>query len=806
MISKQPTLPARDPLFRACRLALIAALSAGLSLSVAAQEGAGETAPDVEENEGVDLDALQVTARRRQEALRDVPISVTAFSGDELQDIGAQDITYLKQAVPNTTIEVSRGTSTTLTSFIRGVGQQDPVSGFEAGVGVYIDDVYLNRPQGAVLDVYDVERIEVLRGPQGTLYGRNTIGGAVKYVTRRLGREPAGSVRGSLGSFSQRDIKLSGETPIGDSLAIGATVASFNRDGFGRNLETGLENYNKDLLAFRASAEWMPTTDTFVRLAVDYLDDDSNPVGGHRLVPGLVSGAPVLDNVFDSRGGMQGANNTEQTGVSLLIEHDISPAWLFKSISAWREDDSIQQLDFDALPARDVDVEAAYVNDQFSQEFQLHYNSDLINGVAGFYYLDASSRTVFDVVLGLTGDLIGAPGLNGFSDADFDTESWSLFTDVSLDLGRWLEMDTGLELSLGGRYTSDKRDGSVLRQTLVGGSSPFFGGSAVPIATTSDFEGSETFTDFSPRLSLAWQPTGDHNLYVSYSQGFKGGGFDPRGATTAALDLDGDGVISDDEIFEVMRFKPEEVDSWEIGAKSQFFDGRVNTNLAFFYSDYSDIQVPGSIGVDSTGDGVNDTFAGVTTNAGAATVKGVELEIDALLGRHLMRDGDALAANVALGYINASYDEFITLAPSPVTGQLELRDVSDERVFQNTPRTTGHARLRYSMPLELIGNGGQFSVIAALSGRSRTNQFESSNPFLDQPGYGLVDLNLVWRSNDGRYDLGLHGRNLTDREYIVSGWTFITPDGSTSTLGLEGVATAFYGAPRTISATFGINF
>jgi iron complex outermembrane recepter protein len=207
-----------------------------------------------------------------------------------------------------------------------------------------------------------------------------------------------------------------------------------------------------------------------------------------------------------------------------------------------------------------------------------------------------------------------------------------VFADASVDLAAYFGLNTGLELSLGGRYTRDKRSSRVLRQTFIGGNSERFGGEGVPIATTSDFNGSEYFTDFSPRVSLAWQPTDDHNLYASFSQGFKGGSFDPRGATTAAPDIDGDGVVSDAEIFEFMRFDPEEVDSFELGWKARFAGGRINTSMAFFHSDYTNIQVPGSIGVDTTGDGISDTFTGVTTNAGAATVKGVEFEGSAVLG------------------------------------------------------------------------------------------------------------------------------------------------------------------------------
>ena len=160
--------------------ATIAADAAAQAPETAATEDSGE---------------IVVTARRREESLQDVPIAVTAFSGAQLEREGAIDITDIGDTTPNVTVETSRGTNSTLTAFIRGVGQQDPVAGFEQGVGLYLDDVYLNRPQGAVLDIYDVERIEVLRGPQGTLYGRNTIGGAVKYVTRRLSDDPKLSVR-----------------------------------------------------------------------------------------------------------------------------------------------------------------------------------------------------------------------------------------------------------------------------------------------------------------------------------------------------------------------------------------------------------------------------------------------------------------------------------------------------------------------------------------------------------------------------------------------------------------------------------
>ena len=218
------------------------ALAISLALAnatVAAEDDASEQVAYADEEI---MEEVITTARRRQESLQEVPLSLSVISGDALEKIGAADIIAVGQSSPNVTLEVSRGTNTTLTAFIRGVGQQDPVAGFEAGVGLYVDDVYFNRPHAAVLDLYEVERVEVLRGPQGTLYGRNTIGGAIKYVTKRLSDEPTYKIRGSAGSYNQLDLLLSGSMPLSDTVRAGGSIAQFTRDGFGDNLtQRGLE-------------------------------------------------------------------------------------------------------------------------------------------------------------------------------------------------------------------------------------------------------------------------------------------------------------------------------------------------------------------------------------------------------------------------------------------------------------------------------------------------------------------------------------------------------------------------------------
>ncbi|MDN3646164.1 TonB-dependent receptor [Pontixanthobacter aestiaquae] len=737
---------------------------------------------------------ITVTARRREERIVDVPLSITAISGDELAKTGTLELTEIGQKVPNLTLEVSRGTNTTLTAFIRGVGQQDPVAGFEAGVGLYVDDVYINRPQAAVLDIYDVERIEVLRGPQGTLYGRNTIGGAIKYVTRRLPDDVELKVRGTYGSYDQADLVVSGSAPLTDSLKFGASAARLSRGGFGDNLNlAGVENYNKDVWAGRATLEF-DNGPVFARLSGDYVKDNSEARQGFRLIPGLLTGAPVLDDVYDTRAGLNVVDQeVEAFGGALNIAVEVSDTITLKSITGYREDKSTTPIDFDSLPAADLDVPAIYENDQFSQEFQLLYESDNFNGVIGAYYLDANAFTAFDVALFTTGDLLflldpttDLRGLNAQTLGDVNTKTWSIFGDFTYDISEQLS------ISLGGRYTSDKRTSRVLRTSFVGGFSNLFGGSGVPFAVTSDFNGSQTFEEFTPRASISYKPTENHNIYFTYSRGFKGGGFDPRGQTSAAPDLDGDGDIDFDDQFRFLSFDPETVDSYELGWKASLLDNRLNIAVAAFKGDYTDIQIPGSVGFDTTGNGVNDSFIGITSNAGEADVNGFEFEGNALVGKDFAGAGSRFNVNWSLGYVDATYKQFIDAFGV---------DVADQRVFQNTPEFTVSAGFDLGLPVA----NGIVDLIGGVSMRSDASQFETPNAFLDQDGFVLLDASIVYTADSDRWSIGVHGKNLTDKRYIVAGYNFVA--GGTNgvpfapTLGLEGTLTGFYGDPRRVFVT-----
>jgi iron complex outermembrane receptor protein len=771
-----------------CARALLLASCAGLATfaaPAAAQDKTSATGDEVADEAVAEEGVIYVTARRREERLIDVPLSVTALSGEDLVKQGVQDLTQIAQQVPNTTLEVSRGTNTTLTAFIRGVGQQDPVAGFEAGVGLYVDDVYLNRPQAAVLDVYDVERIEVLRGPQGTLYGRNTIGGAIKYVTANLPDDTSVKVRGTYGSYDQADLIVTASTPISDSLKIGASGARLSRGGFGDNLTLGTENYNKDVWAARGTIEF-DSGPVFARLSGDYVKDNSEARQGHRLIPGLRSGAPVLDDVFDTRAGLNIVDQeVEAYGGALNVAIELSDALTFKSITGYREDKSTTPIDFDSLAAVDLDVPAIYNNDQFSQELQLLYEGDKLSGVFGFYYLNANAFTAFDVALFTT-----VPGLTAQTLGDVNTKTWSVFGDFSYDLS-----DT-ISVSVGGRYTNDKRTSQVLRTTFLGGFSNLFRGTGVAAAVTSNFNGSATFEDFNPRASISWQPNADHNLYFSYSQGFKGGGFDPRGQTSACRNPRG-GACTADEVFDFLAFDPETVDSFELGWKASLLDNRLNISLAGFMAQYKDVQIPGSVGFDSNGDGVNETFIGITSNAADADVNGIEFEGNVLVGRDFAGDGSRFNVNWSLGVLDAKFNTFIDSFG---------RDVANQRVFQNTPDVTAHMGFTMGVPV----GGGMMDFIGLASLRSDASQFEVANPFLDQDGFVLADASIVYTADSGLYSIGVHGKNLFDKEYIVAGYNFVAGGVGgapfVSTLGREGTLTGFYGDPRRVFVTAQVNF
>jgi iron complex outermembrane receptor protein len=824
----------RAYLGRAAWLGTVAA-AALVATPAASQEGA-TTDPAAPSNAQTQDEAAQasdaeivVTARRRNELLLDVPIAVTAYSGEQLNRQGALDITDIADTTPNVTLEVSRGTNSTLTPFIRGIGQQDPVAGFEQGVGLYLDDVYFNRPQAAVLNIYDVERIEVLRGPQGTLYGRNTIGGAIKYVTRRIPTDgPHASLRANVGTYRQLDLIGSASAPLTQNFLVGAAIARLSHRGFGKNLTTGERNYNKDVLAARGTIEIIPSESSFIRLAADKTWDDSNARGGHRVIPNLCTSTvvplgcagdfPVLDNVYDSRGGLADPEQKVRAwGVSLWGEVELTDLFKVRNITAYRKDVNHTPIDFDALPFPDVDVPAIYRNRQFSQEVQLVADSGPLQGLLGVYYLNARAQNIFDVRLyttcpavPLAGCVVALPGFTQGTTGDVRTKTWAIFGDLTYDFSpQW-------SASVGGRFTNDKRNAVITKKNFLGGGQPGLGGSSgfdegTAVGTLSNFDGSRTDKAFTPRASVNFKPTPNHNLYLSFSRGFKGGGFDPRANTTNAPGDTPTTPPTEEQIFEFMAFDPEKVDSYEFGWKASLLNRRLQLATAIFHANYTDVQVPGSQPCTTVVSGAATTgFCGVTTNAGKARIRGLEVEANARVAQDMAIAGDRLGLSGSLGLLDGKYQEFITNV-----ALIGPTDVADIRKIQNTPKLTLSGSIDYDVPVA----GGRLNANTTLSYRSKSRQFEFAIPQLDQPGFALWDANLVWRSIGNRYEIGLHGKNLTDKQYITGGYNFVASDAltlspvinpttglPTPSLGRTGTLTAFYGNPRQIWLSGAINF
>ena len=727
-------------------------LLAGAAWSAASSMAMAQDAAP--QNEQTALDDVVVTARRRDEQLKDVPVAVSALSAEQLERTGAADITALQQQTPNATVQIARGSNSTLISFIRGVGQQDPLWGFEPGVGLYIDDVYVARPQGAVLDIFDVNRIEVLRGPQGTLYGRNTIGGAIKYVTKRLGDEFAFMGRGTIGSYNQRDALVSATIPLGETFAVGGAFAKYDRDGFGTNLFTGEEQYDKDVTAYRASAEWTPTDQLFVRFAWDRVEDDSSPRHGHREVNSITGGFTPPAGIYDTNAGIRGNQEVETQGTSVTVEYTVNDTLTLKSISAWRSGDTATVIDFDQTPLPFLDVPAVYADEQFTQEFQALMQGDNWSGVAGLFYLDGESSGVFDTIAGNLGLAIAAAGY-------VNTESFSAYADFSYDFS------DRLHASLGGRYTQDKKDAGVQRFFYLGAArTPLTGGTTRPIfATRTNYTADDTFEKFTPRASLSYDLTEELTGYASISQGFKSGGWDMRGDAALVPQT-------------VNGYQPETVTTYELGLKGTAFDRRMSFASAAFYSDFQDQQITTQQVATLPAVGI----ASVVDNAGASTIYGFEFE-----GRALITD--SITSNVSVGYLKNEFDQFITR----VTGVPV--DISNLREPQNSPEWSAFWGVTWTGDLA----GGELNITPSISYRSDYHLFDAPDPILDQDAYTLVDLAAIWTAPNGHYQVALTGKNLTDEEYKVGGYNFA---GAT----FNNSISAFYGPPRTFSASVTVRY
>ncbi len=746
-------------------LAIHGVLTLSLFVAMPAVAQDAPTAADGEQKTTT-LESIVVTARKREETLQEVPVAVTAFTADSLDRLNVRDLGDLDAQVPNLTIYAARGSNSTLTAYIRGVGQSDPLWGVDPGVGIYLDDVYIARPQGALLDVFDIERIEVLRGPQGTLYGKNTIGGAIKYISRGLRSDFNGYGSVTVGNYGQRDIKAAVGGGFGGSeyLRGRISVADLHRDGFGENLITGAQVSDKKIRAFRLGLGAYITDAVDLQFALDHVDDGSGVRGAQMLEANRFNSVPFLGGTgpkpplasrYDVRNGMPNINDTTLSGASMTANVRYSDDWTFKYVVAKRESDTETNIDFDLTTDKIADVKGFYEDEQVTHEIQAMYDGGgRSRGVIGLYLFDGFA---------------GGQVLNNFFNLSFGDTQGKVYTESVAAYADWtFDVTERFTVDVGARWTDEEKH-AIVRN--IGYTDATYTRPSGVVAA--DFDKTISFKNVSPKISLDYQITPDIMVYGLASRGFKSGGYNIR-ANATAVPRTAD------------PFQDEQVDSYEVGSKMGLLDNRLFLNLSAFHNKYKDIQLSifTEYTITSGPTAGQKAFIGDFTNAGSGTVNGLEVEYQWLPTDHFVVSGN-------LAWLDAKYDTYM----------FKGINIADQQQFTNAPDFSGAINLEYRTEL---GAAGSLSARVGYSYQSdvvATTEIvrDPITGVLTQPitedGYGLVGAGVIWKLNDA-WTVSLQGSNLTDKEYKTTG--YVIP--------AVGVRSAFYGPPRQYSLSVKYDF
>jgi iron complex outermembrane receptor protein len=758
-------------MMRAALLVSIGLPAAGLAQPpVAAGTGAEEQAQPAEQS-----GEIVVTARRRAENLQDVPIAVTAFSGEALAERNVDTVDQIARYTPNIRFDAAAqlsGASFNPTVFIRGVGSNDFAIFTDAGVGFYVDGVYYARSIGANTDAVDLQSVQVLRGPQGTLFGRNTIGGAVIIETAKPQfDEISGKVEAITGRFDRADLRAAINLPIiRDRLALRLTAATLNRDGYVKRLSDGSDMGNRNTDMVRAQLRWDPSSRVRVDLAGDYTRSREHSAPNKLVAVGPQAGlaarfalpGPVLSlynaNVAPSRGiiapngqptlnpswitsdpfttwaGGPNVNNLDLWGVQATIGVDLAPEFQLKSITAYRDMHAVFARDGDNTP---FTFRETYNDDkvwQFSQELQASGRfGRRVSYVAGLYYLKEKGHDFgrADLAVSLWPPLgpPASPAVYLFN--WIDNESYAAYGEVDIGL-----IDR-VTLTLGGRYNHDSKKIRIINirqrdsfassagmdvRAPLGGNYPRFIDS-----DTQNIPDSASWNSFTPRVILKADVTDHANVYASYSRGFKSGGFNLRPLSAPS---------------EVTAYDPETLSTWELGTKTSWLDRRLTLNAALWRSRYQDIQLS-----------VNQTPLNFVANA-SGRLWGFEVEAAAKPSRWL-------DLNASVGHVDSKYTSISNpRAPSQVL-PLTLSDH-----FVKAPRWTLAAGAQVNIPL---GGLGMLKLRGDVTDYSRIYNDLSNHPYLTEDGYTLVNARLSWSDPAERFAVALFVTNLTKALYIQSG-------------------------------------
>jgi iron complex outermembrane receptor protein len=627
------------------RLTLLSAASAttliGPGMALAA-EAADAGTGTVEE--------LVVTAERRQTNLQDTPIAISAFSAQTLADRKVDSIRDLAGQIPNLSISRVTISHTTQTYALRGIGESDPIQ--EPVVAVYVDDVYIPRQIGSMVEFNDLERIEVLRGPQGTLYGRNSSAGAIRIITRDPTETFRAKAEVGLGDFGAVDVRGLVEGRIADNWSGSLSYIHHKRDGVTEDPTLGHDVNRIDLDAYRGKLRWAPNDRFDALLTVNALKDRSD---SRSYIPVRQPGGG-----FDSQKSfseVEPKQDLDQISGSLRLKYKLTDRLELKSVTSYGG--------FDLNPVYyDNDGEAALIqknlihyNDQYAtQEIQLNGAYERVSFSTGVFYLHERfyvQRDGYSRKNALNTDPAVTPGNYNFLRAHnvTNTDAYAVFGEATWSVTDRLKVTTGL------RWTNEDKtfvfDNGVLN--LAGQvTAPSIKGRA-----------SKTWAQFTPKLSVQYQWAPDVLGYLTYSKGFKSGGFDNR---ATRLDL------------ATLPFAPEEVITYEGGLKSELFDKRMRANLAVFYNDYQNLQVSF----------YDPVYVGSRRgNAGQAHSYGVELETDAALT-------DALSAQLSMGYLEAIYDEYKGAGGAGVN--------ADGNRLTNSPKWNLSAGFTWEVPATIPGS------------------------------------------------------------------------------------------------------
>jgi iron complex outermembrane recepter protein len=708
------------------------------------------------------LEEVVVTARKREESLQTAPVSVAAFTAAALERRGIDTLVDLGAHVPNLSMISGQGGGATQTQVsIRGVGQSDFILTSDQSVGLYVDGVYYPRSMGAALDLIDVDRIEVLRGPQGTLFGRNTTAGAIQVISAPPVDDLSAHAELTAGRFERVDFKGSLNAALSERVFTRVSVASLNQDGYGARLFDGVDGADTDVLAGRAALRAHLTDALRADLIVDY--SRKRGFGGlERLVnidpsdPNLAfynsfltsQGLPPADEryitsrVHDTWSGARNRDDNEMGGAALTLDWS-GEALQLKSISAWRTMEVQSGYDFDGTPYPLAEQILNLDQRQLSQELQA--SGEIADGrvqwIGGVFYFredaeDAQDVPFYQPVIATGADsFVRIPG--GFSFSSFisqETRSYAAYGQGTLRMtDRW-------SATAGLRYTDEEK---TLDSALAGAFER-------PPGTVSD-----SWSDLSPRLGIEHRFNDRVMAYVSASRGFRSGGFNGRNTTPNPP----------------QSYDPETIWAYELGLKSESEDRRVRFNSALFYYDYEDFQ------------GLTlDSFSGITITVGniaKVEMYGAEFDLTAM-------PVDALQLSIAAGY---THHDIAEVSPG---AQITIRP--DTRLI-NAPEWTATAAIDYTLG---AGKAGEVDVHLDYGWKSDIEFFLPNFSDEGQDAYGVLNARVGFAPQGRSWRIELFGENLTDEEYRVFAENG-TPLGVPAT-------TAVYARPREWGARLRIAF